>query len=161
MSNFGLETALAREGIAFRRASVGDRNVAKLMDETGAILGGETSGHILLAPLSPAGDGILTALVVSMIVKSSGRKISQLATLEKVPQTLRNVRVSRRVPIEDFPAVREALSRAEETLRGRGRVFIRYSGTEPLLRILVEGADAAEVHSIADGLETAVRAELA
>jgi phosphoglucosamine mutase len=161
MSNFGLETALAREGIAFRRAAVGDRNVARLMDESGATLGGETSGHILLAPLSPAGDGILTALVVSTIVRSSGRKLSELATLEKVPQTLRNVRVSRRVAIEEFPAVRDAVSRAEESLRGRGRIFLRYSGTEPLLRILVEGADAVEVDSIANELEAAVRAELA
>lgn len=160
MSNFGLETWLAREGIAFRRAPVGDRNVARLMDESGATLGGETSGHILLAPLSPAGDGILTALVVSAIVRSSGRKLSELATLEKVPQTLRNVRVSRRVPIEESLPVREALSRAEAALHGRGRVFLRYSGTEPLLRILVEGADAAEVDAIANELEAAVRAEL-
>lgn len=161
MSNFGLESALAREGIAFRRASVGDRNVAKMMDESGAVLGGENSGHILLAPLSPAGDGILTALVLASIVRSSGGALSELATLEKVPQTLRNVRVTRRVPIEDMPAVREALARAEETLRARGRVFLRYSGTEPLLRILVEGPDAAEVGAIARDLEAVVRAELA
>ncbi|MEP6994479.1 MAG: phosphoglucosamine mutase [Acidobacteriota bacterium] len=161
MSNFGLETGLAREGIAFRRASVGDRNVAKMMDETGATLGGENSGHILLAPLSPAGDGILTALVMSAILQTSGRRLSELATLEKVPQTLRNVRVTRRVPIEEAAAVRGALARAEDALHARGRVFLRYSGTEPLLRILVEGPDAAEVHAIADELESAVRAELA
>jgi len=160
MSNFGLESALAREGIAFRRASVGDRNVAKTMDESGAVLGGENSGHILLAPLSPAGDGILTALVLASIVRSSGGALSELATLEKVPQTLRNVRVTRRVAIEDMPAVREALARAEDTLRARGRVFLRYSGTEPLLRILVEGPDAAEVAAIARDLEAVVRAEL-
>jgi phosphoglucosamine mutase len=160
MSNFGLETALAREGIAFRRASVGDRNVAKVMDESGAILGGETSGHILLAPLSPAGDGILTALVLSAIVRSNGRKLSELATLEKVPQTLRNVRVARRVEIEEAKGVRGALARAQEALGARGRVFLRYSGTEPLLRILVEGQDAAEVDAIAGELEAAVRAEL-
>lgn len=160
MSNFGLERALAREGIAFRRASVGDRNVAKMMDETGAILGGETSGHILLSPLSPAGDGILTALVVSGIVRADGGRLSQLATLEKVPQILRNVRVARRVPLEESPGVQRALAGAEEALRARGRVFLRYSGTEPLLRILVEGPDAAEVHAIASSLEAAVRAEL-
>ena len=160
MSNFGLERALAREGISFRRASVGDRNVAKMMDETGAALGGETSGHILLAPLSPAGDGILTALVLCAILKTSGLKLSQLATLEKVPQTLRNVRVARRVPIEEEAGIRSALARAEEILHGRGRVFLRYSGTEPLLRILVEGPESDEVHAIADELEAAVRAEL-
>ena len=161
MSNFGLERALAREGIAFRRSSVGDRNVAKKMDESGAILGGETSGHILMLPLSPAGDGILTALVLAEIVRHSGARLSELATLEKVPQTLRNVRVARRVAIEETPAIREALSRAEEALLARGRVFLRYSGTEPLLRILVEGPDAAEVDAIASRLEAVVRAELA
>jgi phosphoglucosamine mutase len=160
MSNFGLERALARDGIAFRRASVGDRNVARLMDETGAVLGGETSGHVLLAPLSPAGDGILTALVLSGIVHGNGGRLSELATLEKVPQTLRNVRVARRVPIDDAAGVREAVARAEVALQGRGRVFLRYSGTEPLLRILVEGIDAGEVNAIAAELEAVVRREM-
>ncbi len=158
MSNFGLEAALTREGIAFWRSAVGDRNVARRMDETGAVLGGETSGHVLLAPLSPAGDGILTALVLSAIVQASGRRLSQLATLDKMPQTLRNVRVARRVPIEEVAGIRDAVARAEQLLTGRGRVFLRYSGTEPLLRILVEGPDADEVHATADALETAVRA---
>ncbi|HTY42852.1 MAG TPA: phosphoglucosamine mutase [Thermoanaerobaculia bacterium] len=160
MSNYGLEAGLAREGIAFQRAAVGDRNVARLMDETGAALGGETSGHTLLAPLSPAGDGILTALILSSIVKQSGKRLSELATLEKIPQTLRNVRVARRVPIDESPKIAEGVARAESGLRGRGRVFLRYSGTEPLLRILVEGPDAAEVKAVADALEATVRAEL-
>jgi phosphoglucosamine mutase len=161
MSNFGLEAALLREGIAFRRAAVGDRNVAKMMDETSAVLGGETSGHILLAPLSPAGDGILTALLVSSIVKRSGRRISELANLDKMPQTLRNVRLARRVPLAEAPEILEAVARAEDALRRRGRVFLRYSGTEPLLRILVEGPEAAEVRTIADELEAVVRSRLA
>ena len=160
MSNFGLEAALAEEGIAFRRSAVGDRNVARLMDETGAALGGETSGHVLLAPLSPAGDGILTALVLSGIVRASGRRLSELATLEKIPQTLRNIRVGRRVPIAESAPITRAVGEAEGTLNGRGRVFLRYSGTEPLLRILVEGPDADEVRSVADRLEEVVRAEL-
>jgi phosphoglucosamine mutase len=160
MSNFGLEAALSREGIAFRRSAVGDRNVARLMDETGAVLGGETSGHVLLAPLSPAGDGILTAMIVSSIVRSSGRRLSELATLEKMPQTLRNVRVARRAPIEESPRILESVARAERSLKGRGRVFLRYSGTEPLLRILVEGPDAAEVKSVADEIEAVVKAAL-
>jgi phosphoglucosamine mutase len=93
MSNFGLEKALAREGIPFHRAAVGDRSVAMLMEETGSELGGETSGHILFAPLSPAGDGIQTALVVASILSDAGQPLSRLATLEKSPQALRNVRV--------------------------------------------------------------------
>jgi phosphoglucosamine mutase len=160
MSNYGLEAALAREGIAFHRAAVGDRNVARRMDETGAVLGGETSGHVLLAPLSPAGDGILTALLLSAIVRRSSRPLSELATLEKMPQTLRNIRVERRVPIEEVAGISRAVREAEEALRSRGRVFLRYSGTEPLLRILVEGPEAGEVRAIADELEAAARAEL-
>jgi len=161
MSNFGLEAALTREGIAFRRSAVGDRNVARMMDEAGAVLGGEASGHVLLAPLSPAGDGILTALILSTIVRASGRKLSELATLEKMPQTLRNVRVARRAPIEETEPILLAVGRAEGTLGTRGRVFLRYSGTELLLRILVEGPEAAEVKAIADELEATVRAALA
>ena len=160
MSNFGLEAALGREGIPFARAAVGDRNVARLMDETGAALGGETSGHTLFAPLSPAGDGILTALVVAAIVKETGRKLSELATLEKMPQTLRNIRVARRVPLDESEGIGKAVARAEKALRSRGRVFLRYSGTEPLLRILVEGPEGGEVHAIADELEAAARSAL-
>ena len=160
MSNFGLEVALAREGIPFHRAAVGDRNVAQLMAETGSVLGGETSGHILFAPLSPSGDGIQTALVVAAILSDAGRPLSQLAALEKSPQALRNVRVSRREPIEDSPAISEAVRKAQAALDGRGRVFLRYSGTEPLLRILVEGNDPSAVREIADELEKAARSAL-
>jgi len=159
MSNFGLEIALAREGIPFRRAAVGDRNVARMMEETGATVGGETSGHVLL-PFSPAGDGIQTALLVASVLVESGQPLSRLATLEKVPQTLRNVRVARRTPLEELASVASALGRARARLDDRGRVFLRYSGTEPLLRILVEGQDGTEILRIADELEAAVRAEL-
>jgi phosphoglucosamine mutase len=160
MSNFGLEAALAREGIPFHRAAVGDRNVARLMEERDANLGGETSGHILLS-LSPAGDGILTSLLLSRIAADSGGPLSRLATLEKVPQSLRNVRTARRVPVEDLPVLRGAVERAEKTLSGRGRVYLRYSGTEPLLRILVEGTEQSEVLTVADELESAARSALA
>lgn len=160
MSNFGLEAALAREGIPFHRAAVGDRNVARLMEETGSVLGGETSGHILFAPLSPSGDGIQTALVVAAILSDAGRPLSRLATLEKSPQALRNVRVSRREPIESSPELSRALEKATAALDGRGRIFLRYSGTEPLLRILVEGTDEREVTAIATELEDAARTAL-
>jgi len=160
MSNWGLEAALGREGIPFARAAVGDRNVARLMAERGAGLGGETSGHILL-PFSPAGDGILTTLLVAAIAAENGRRLGALATLEKTPQQLRNVRVARRLPIENVPVLARAVASAEEALAERGRVFVRYSGTEPLLRILVEGFDAAAVAAIADDLESAARGELA
>jgi phosphoglucosamine mutase len=161
MSNFGLEAALARDGIPFHRAAVGDRNVTQLMEETGSVLGGETSGHILFAPLSPSGDGIQTALVVAAILSDAGRPLSRLANLEKSPQALRNVRVSRREPIESSPALSRAIEKARAALDGRGRVFLRYSGTEPLLRILVEGTELDKVVAIADELETAARTALA
>lgn len=159
MSNFGLEAGLAREGIAFRRAAVGDRNVARLMEESGAAIGGETSGHLIL-PFSPAGDGIQTALLLASVVSASAGPLSRLATLEKMPQVVRNVRVARRVALEENPGVSRAVARAEGSLDHRGRVFLRYSGTEPLLRILVEGSEKENVVSIADELETAVRREL-
>jgi len=159
MSNYGLEAALSREGIPFHRAAVGDRSVARLMEETGATIGGETSGHVLLS-LSPAGDGILTALTLARILAESGHPLSRLATLDKVPQRLRNIRTQRRVPLEELSALGEAARRIESGLAGRGRVFIRYSGTEPLLRILVEGLDEKEVVAAADELERAARAEL-
>jgi phosphoglucosamine mutase len=127
------------------------------MEETGAALGGETSGHILFAPLSPAGDGLQTALVVAGVVAAEGKPLSQLATLEKTPQELRNVRVARREPLEATPELSRAIDRAKAALDGRGRVFVRYSGTEPLLRILVEGTDEKEVGQIADELESVAR----
>jgi phosphoglucosamine mutase len=159
MSNYGLEAALAREGIPFARAAVGDRNVARLMEERGAALGGETSGHVLLRD-SPAGDGIATSLLLAEIIMERGQPLSQLATLSKVPQTLRNVRVGRRQPLEEISAIAQAVALAEKSLDHHGRVYLRYSGTEPLLRILVEGFDAALVERLADELETAARAEL-
>jgi phosphoglucosamine mutase len=160
MSNYGLEAALAREDIPFARSAVGDRNVARLMEERGAALGGEASGHILL-PDSPAGDGIATSLLLARILVETGESLSRLATLEKVPQKLRNVRVAHRVPFAEVPRIASAVARAERSLEGRGRVYLRYSGTEPLLRILVEGFDAEVVAEIAEDLESVVRAELA
>jgi len=160
MSNYGLEAGLAREGIAFVRASVGDRNVARVMEESGAAIGGETSGHVIL-PFSPAGDGIQTALLLASIVAENREPLSRLATLEKVPQVLRNVRVTRRVAIDGIAGLSRAVARAEQALDHRGRVYLRYSGTEPLLRILVEGSERETVVSVADELEAAVRAELA
>jgi phosphoglucosamine mutase len=159
MSNFGLESGLAREGIPFARAAVGDRNVARMMEETRSAIGGETSGHVLL-PFSPAGDGIQTTLLLASIVASSGKPLSRLATLEKTPQALRNVRVATRSPWEEVPGIVRAVERARESFDGRGRIFLRYSGTEPLLRILVEGPEESEVRRIADELEAAAREAL-
>jgi len=114
----------------------------------------------VLLPFSPAGDGIQTTLLLAAILAERGGPLSRLATLEKVPALLRNVRVARRVPIAEVPGLARAMKDAEEKLDRRGRILVRYSGTEPLLRILVEGVDGQEVADVADGLEAAVRAEL-
>ncbi|HYB54352.1 MAG TPA: phosphoglucosamine mutase, partial [Thermoanaerobaculia bacterium] len=106
------------------------------------------------------GDGILTCLTLARILSESGGPLSRLATLEKVPQALRNVKAARRVPLEEIPAIQEAAARAERSLAGRGRVFLRYSGTEALLRILVEGLDPKQVLEVAEELESVARREL-
>jgi phosphoglucosamine mutase len=123
-------------------------------------IGGETSGHVLL-PFSPAGDGIRTTLLLASILAESGGPLSRLATLEKVPTSLRNVRVARRAPIEEMPALSRAMEEARRALDGSGRILVRYSGTEPLLRILVEGMDGNEVARIAEALENAAKSEAA
>lgn len=160
MSNFGLETALAGEGITLRRAPVGDRHVVRLMRETGAPLGGEASGHVVLGELSTTGDGILTALAVAALLERTGKPLSKLADLVRSPQILKSVRVARRIPLDDAVTLVRELARAEEELSGCGRVLVRYSGTEPLLRIMVEGSDALMVDRIAARLADAAMTEL-
>ncbi|MGH9443702.1 MAG: phosphoglucosamine mutase, partial [Thermoanaerobaculia bacterium] len=149
LSNFGLETALRNEGISLERAAVGDRNVVRRMRETGATLGGEPSGHVIQSRLSPTGDGIRTALSVASLVVRSGTDLSRLADLAKTPQVQKNVRVARRVPLDEIAVLASEVASAERELAGRGRVLLRYSGTEPLLRVMVEGEDAARVEAIA------------
>lgn len=161
MSNFGLETALAGEGIELLRAPVGDRNVARLMADSGARLGGEPSGHVLFGGLSTTGDGILTAMWIAALLVRTGRPLSALADLARTPQVLRNVRVHRKVPIDDAAVLAAQVSKARERLGIRGRVLLRYSGTEPLLRIMVEGTDAPVVEEIAAALAETASLELA
>lgn len=152
MSNFGLEAALLREGIALRRSPVGDRHVARAMEESGARLGAEPSGHVILGWLSTTGDGVLTALCVAALMKTTGRPLSALANLRKTPQVLRNVPVSRRVPLDEVVHLAREVAVAQENLSGKGRVLLRYSGTEPVLRVMVEGESAAQVGEIATRL---------
>ena len=150
MSNFGLEFALSSDEIVLLRTPVGDRHVARMMRETNAVLGGESSGHIIQAELSTTGDGILAALSVAALVKKSGVPLSKLADLKKTPQVLKNVRVAKRVPLEDVPPLLAEIQKAEDELKGTGRVLVRYSGTEPLLRVMVEGPDADDIEKIAE-----------
>lgn len=160
MSNFGFQKALAALGVSLLRAPVGDRYVAEEMEKSGALLGGEPSGHLIRADLSTTGDGTLTGLHLAAFVAASKTPLAAQPRFPKAPQLLKNVRVRERVPVEDVPALAGAIRRAEERLAGRGRLLIRYSGTEPLLRVMVEGEDALLVESLAGELADAARTAL-
>jgi len=146
MSNLGLEHALAAQRIEFRRAEVGDRSVLGLLNETGGTLGGETSGHILCLDKTTTGDGLVSALQVLAVMRSTGAGLAELsAPMLKYPQVLLNVRVAQRFDPMAEPSVMEVAAAVERQFDGRGRIVLRASGTEPLIRVMVEGADAALV----------------
>lgn len=150
MANMGLQEALRNAGIAMLRTAVGDKYVLEEMLRTGAMLGGEQSGHIIFREFATTGDGLLTARILLEILAAEGRPLSELARqLPVFPQTLRNLRVSRKVPLDDAPPLRDAVAASEKELGQRGRVVVRYSGTEPLVRIMVEADDEAlmEAHA--------------
>jgi phosphoglucosamine mutase len=142
MSNLGLEIALRDLGIPFQRTKVGDRYVVEALKENGWILGGEASGHILCSDLNTTGDGLVSALQVILALRESGIPLSELkAGMQKFPQTMINVRLSEKVTIADNKAINLAVAAAEKELGDRGRVLLRPSGTEPLIRVMVEGED--------------------
>ena len=161
MSNMGLEIALRNAGIKMLRAPVGDKYVLEQMQRTGAVLGGEQSGHIILSRVATTGDGLLTALRVLEIVAASGKGLRDLvADLKVFPQTIKNVRVREKRPFDQIPQVAAAIRSAEQQLNGNGRVNVRYSGTEALARVMVEAESQETVDrlatSIAKTLETAL-----
>jgi phosphoglucosamine mutase len=161
MSNMGLEAALKRSGIHMLRAPVGDRYVLEAMLRLNAALGGEQSGHILLPHLATTGDGLLTALVVLDLVARTGKSIDELTEDLKVfPQVIVNVKVRERKPLESIPAVAAAIHAAVEELKDSGRVVIRYSGTEPLARVMIEAESEEAMRRHADAIADAIRAEL-
>jgi len=142
MSNLGLEIALRDLGIPFQRTKVGDRYVVEALKENGWILGGEASGHILCSDLNTTGDGLVSALQVILALRESGIPLSELkAGMQKFPQTMINVRLSEKVTIDDNKAINLAVAAAEKELGDRGRVLLRLSGTEPLIRVMAEGED--------------------
>ena len=161
MSNIGLELALKARSIALVRAPVGDKYVMEEMLKRGSALGGEQSGHIIFADHLFTGDGIGTALNVVRIMIASGKELDALASqLVSYPQVLVNVRVRERANYQAIPAIADAISRVEQRLAGQGRLLIRYSGTEPLLRIMLEGKDDGEIRRWANEVADVVRAHL-
>jgi phosphoglucosamine mutase len=162
MSNLGLEKALQAMGIGLVRTQVGDRYVVEAMRSGGYNLGGEQSGHIVFLEHNTTGDGLITALQTLAVLQRTGRRLSELNQgFEHFPQVLLNVQVAERKPIEQLPGVMESLRRAEEEFDGRGRVLIRYSGTEPKARIMVEGEDERRVCQVAGELADELRRALA
>ncbi len=159
MSNLGLELALSALGVSFQRAAVGDRYVMELLRRTGGELGGETSGHILCLDKTTTGDGLVTALQVLSIIKRTGRTLADLAAgMTRLPQVLINVRTPRRIELDRAASVREAVARVEARLGARGRVVLRASGTEPVVRVMVEGQDEHEIRSLAGEIAREVSA---
>ncbi|MCG6863358.1 MAG: phosphoglucosamine mutase [Chromatiaceae bacterium] len=161
MTNLGLEHALHRLGVGFVRTKVGDRYIMERLKRDDGILGGEPSGHIICRDRTSTGDGIVVALQVLVALKSAGRSLGELAgEMQKYPQQLINVRLDRQREIVGLPEVRDAVESAEQELDERGRVLLRPSGTEPVIRIMVEGADEGQVAAIADRLADVVRAQV-
>ncbi len=161
MSNIGLELALRDRGIALVRAPVGDKYVMEEMVKRGVALGGEQSGHIILADHLFTGDGMATALTVLRIMADTGRELDELTeSMTTYPQVLVNVKVRERADYTKIPAIAESIDRVESRVKGQGRVLIRYSGTEPLLRIMLEGRNDDEIRAWAHEIAEAVRANL-
>ncbi|MET0329741.1 MAG: phosphoglucosamine mutase [Luteimonas sp.] len=162
MSNYGLERAFDEAGIGFQRAKVGDRYVHQMLLEHEANLGGETSGHLLCLDRATTGDGIISALQVLEVLRRRGVSLQEaLHGLAKVPQQTVNVRYEGASRPADAPAVQAALARAQTAVQGRGRAFLRPSGTEPVVRVTVEADDAGLMQSTLDSLADAVRAAAA
>lgn len=160
MSNYGLEKALDGDGMELIRCPVGDRSVWQAMCAGDAVLGGEQSGHIICSHHGVTGDGLLTGSHVLAIAAASGRPLSELSNLERMPQVLLNVPVRAKVPFTEVVQIHHLLEELERSLVGRGRVLLRYSGTEPLARVMVEGDDHDLITSSAERLAETISREL-
>ncbi|MEC8166234.1 MAG: phosphoglucosamine mutase [Pseudomonadota bacterium] len=158
MTNMGLELALEAGGLRLARAKVGDRYVKELMVAEGWSLGGESSGHIICGDLSTTGDGVIAALQVLAAVRASGKSLEALASgFNPLPQVLVNVRITKSFDLSAHPTIAEACRRVESELKGRGRLLLRPSGTEPVIRVMVEGDDTVAIDALADEVADAIR----
>ena len=161
MSNFGLDETLATHGGKVIRTKVGDRYVIEEMVRRDLNLGGEQSGHIIFRDFTTTGDGIVSALQILRIMQATGKPLSELKKcLTKYPQAQRNLRVKEKPPLETLPAIGKLVRAAEKELSGKGRVLLRYSGTEPKIRLLIEGREQAQIDRQADEIAEAIEAGL-
>jgi phosphoglucosamine mutase len=161
MSNIGLELAFREQGINLTRTDVGDKFVLDEVLRRGAALGGEQSGHIIFPNISLAGDGIITTIMLLGAMQRRKQSLSELTRgFQRYPQLLVNVRVSEKQPFEELPSVQAAAREVEQSLNGRGRLLLRYSGTEPLARIMIEGKDQGQIAGYAKKIAEAIRQEI-
>jgi len=161
MSNFGLDETLATHGGKVIRTKVGDRYVIEEMARQNLNLGGEQSGHLIFRDFTTTGDGIISALQILRIMQATGKPLSELKKcLAKYPQAQRNLRVKEKPPLETLPAITKLVSDAERELKGKGRVLLRYSGTEPKIRLLIEGRDLSQIDRQADHIADAIQAAI-
>ncbi len=161
MSNVGLEIALRSRGISLIRTDVGDKFVLEELMRAGAVLGGEQSGHIIFPKLSLAGDGLITTLFLLRAIKEEKKSLAELTRdFQRYPQVLINVRVSEKKPFAEMPAIKKLADEIQRDLGERGRLLLRYSGTERLARVMIEGKDESDVKAKANSLADAIRTEI-
>jgi len=161
MSNFGLEKVMRKNGISVKKVNVGDKYVVEELRKSQGNLGGEQSGHIIFLDHSTTGDGCVAALNVLAVMRESKKRLSALHSwIEEVPQILINVRVKRKAPLDEIKGYTQLIERIEKELGEDGRVFVRFSGTEPAVRILVEGPDRGKIHEYAQEIAQALEKEL-
>ncbi|MEK7870153.1 MAG: phosphoglucosamine mutase, partial [Nitrospirota bacterium] len=161
MSNFGLELCMAKAGVTLLRTPVGDRYLLERMLAEGYNFGGEQSGHFIFLDHNTTGDGLISALQMISLMKRTGKPLSELAqAMSAVPQILLNIKVKQKPKLESVPDIDRAIRESERRLNGSGRVLVRYSGTEPLLRIMVEGERDALIKEVAEDLARLVRTHL-
>ncbi len=161
MSNFGLDETLRSHGGDVLRTAVGDRYVIEAMVRENLNIGGEQSGHMIFRDFGTTGDGLVSALQILRILVETGKPLSELKScLSKYPQAQRNLRVQRKPPLSELPEIQKLVANAEQVLSGSGRVLLRYSGTEPKIRLLIEGREANQINSFADEIAAALKASI-
>jgi phosphoglucosamine mutase len=161
MSNLGLEVALAERNITLSRTAVGDKYVLDELLKGGGSLGGEQSGHIIFPEISLAGDGLITALEVLRVITERNKSLSALASAyTRYPQVTVNVRVSRKPPLDSVPPIKEIITALEKEMAGKGRLLVRYSGTENLARVMIEGQDEASIRGHAESVAQVIRGQI-